>query len=428
MHPNIWYPYTPVGPSGPARPMLRIKRAEGAYLVTEDGNRLIDGIGSWWVSNLGHQHPRLVAALKRQADQMCHVSLAGITHAPAEALAEALVKAAPRGLTRAFFSDDGSTAIEVAVRMALQYHQQTGHPERNRLIALAGAFHGETLAAASLSDMAVFHQSLAGYTFACERLPSPGIDECIALTGLQNLLNTMGDRVAALVMEPLVQGAGGMLMHTPQFLTEARRLTRQHGVLLIADEVFTGYGRTGTMWASDQAADAPDILCTAKGLTGGILPMAATLASAEVFRAFVNRPAVRDHTLYYGHSYCGNPLACAVALEVLKIYEDEGVLAGIDARTGILQAGIDRLAGLAGITNPRRSGLIAAVDLPPRRTGGYGDPIGWQVYDEAVKLGAYLRPLGNVLYFVPPLNIPQEALDRLMHIAYEATERTLNVN
>ena len=408
--------------------MLRIKSAAGSYLIAEDGGRFIDGNGSWWVSNLGHQHPRLVAALKQQADQMCHVSLAGITHEPAEALAEALVEVAPEGLAHVFYTDDGSTAIEVAVRMALQYHQQTGNPKRNRFIALEGAFHGETVTSASLSDMPVFHRSLSCLAFDCERISSPGINEESALIGLSNLLIEKGKDIAALLIEPLVQGAGGMLMHSPRFLREARRLTREHGVLLIADEVFVGYGRTGAMWACDQAGITPDILCTAKGFTGGMLPMAATLATDEIYQAFVDREGEPSRTLLYGHSYCGNPLACAVALEVLKVYEDEAIMEGIAARGEILQVGIEQLAAIDGVTNPRRTGLLAAIDLPPMSEQGYKDPVGWQVYDEALKRGAYLRPLGNVLYFVPALNMPLDVLDRLMQITYEATERALNVN
>ena len=408
--------------------MIRIKSAEGSHLIAEDGRRYIDGNGSWWVSNLGHQHPRLVAALKRQADWMCHVSLAGITHEPAEALAEALVNIAPNGLEHVFYTDDGSTAIEVAVRMALQYHQQTGNPGRNRFIALEGAFHGETVTSASLSDMPVFHQSLSCLAFDCERISSPGVDEELALTELYNLLNKKGECIAALLVEPLVQGAGGMLMHSPHFLREARRMTHERGVLLIADEVFVGYGRTGTMWACDQADITPDILCTAKGFTGGMLPMAATLATATIYQAFVDREGEPSRTLLYGHSYCGNPLACAVALEVLKVYQEERIVDGIAARGEILQAGIEQLAAIDGVTKPRRTGLIAAVDLPPMGEQGYKDPVGWRVYDEALKRGAYLRPLGNVLYFVPVLNMPLDVLDRLMQIACETTERALNVN
>ncbi|MDX8411292.1 MAG: adenosylmethionine--8-amino-7-oxononanoate transaminase [Mariprofundaceae bacterium] len=426
MHANLWYPYTSVNASGLARPMLRVEGAEGPYLIAKDGRRYIDGNGSWWVSNLGHQHPRLVAALKHQADRMCHVSLAGISHEPAEALAEALVGVAPDGLAHVFFTDDGSTAIEVAVRMALQYHQQTGHPGRNRFIALEGAFHGETVTSASLSDIPVFHQSLSCLAFDCERISSPGVNEDVALTELFNLLNIKGESIAALLLEPLVQGAGGMRMHSPHFLTEARRLTREHDVLLIADEVFVGYGRTGTMWACDQAGITPDILCTAKGFTGGMLPMAATLTTGEIFQAFVNREGETDRTLLYGHSYCGNPLACAVALEVLRVYREEGVIDGIAARGEILQAGIEKLATIDGVTNPRRSGLIAAVDLPPMREEGYQDPVGWQVYDEALKSGAYLRPLGNVLYFVPALNMPVDVLRELADTAAESVTKVLN--
>lgn len=425
MNKHIWYPYTAMCEQGPVRPPLPISHGEGPYLFDDQGRRYIDGVGSWWVTTLGHQHPRLIAALKRQADRLCHVALAGITHEPAEELAEKLASIAPAGLTRVFFSDDGSTAVEAALRMALQFHRQSGQVQRTRFITLAGAFHGETVACASLSDMPEFHAAMAPVAFACERIPSPADGAQSTLASLRNILDKKGKSIAALIVEPLVQGAGGMRMHPPTFLQEARKLTREHGVLLILDEVFTGYGRTGTFWACAQAGICPDILCTAKGFTGGVLPMAATLATDDVFSAFIERGDGADRALRYGHSFCGNPLGCAVALEVLKVFEEEDVLAGIPARAALLQQGIEVLAAIPGVHHPRRTGMIAAVDLPPEQQGGYTDPVGWRVYDEALKMGAYLRPLGNVLYFVPPLNIPPDALEELMAIAEKAAHRTI---
>ncbi|MFQ5355595.1 MAG: adenosylmethionine--8-amino-7-oxononanoate transaminase, partial [Mariprofundaceae bacterium] len=420
-----WYPYTPMTNNGPLRPALNIEKAEGSYLIDRLGKRYIDGNGSWWVSNLGHQHPRLIHALKRQAEMMCHVSLAGISHEPAEALADAMVRVTPEDLNHVFFSDDGSTAIEVAARMALQYHQQTGNPQKNRFIVLNHAFHGETVACASFSDMPEFHQSLASLVFECERIPSPADGVETSLQALNETLEHRAGEIAALILEPLVQGAGGMKMYPPLYLNKVRELLDKYNVILIDDEVFTGYGRTGSMWASDQAGICPDILCTGKGFTGGLLPMAATIASEKVFQAFVHQPTGPDRSLRYGHSFCGNPLACAVALEVLQVYEDEQVLAGIPEREALLQQGLDSIAAIAGVSRPRRTGLIGAIDMEPDNQLGYEDPVGWRIYDAALKAGVYLRPLGNVIYFVPALNIPLKALNDLMEVARETISESV---
>lgn len=420
---GLWYPYTPMGKHGPLRPPVAIQGAEGPYLIDTKGRKIIDGVGSWWVANLGHRHPCLVATLQRQAERLAHVALAGLTHRPAEALAEALLEVAPPGIGRVFYTDDGSTAVEVALRIALQYHQLRGDGRRTRFVALKHAFHGETVACASLSDMPEFHHAMSPIAFKVLRIPSPADGEQHAISALESLLQEQGERVAALVMEPLVQGAGGMRMHAPSFLRRARALTERFGVLLILDEVFTGYGRTGSFWACDQAGIAPDILCTAKGFTGGMLPMAATLVREEVFEPFATEG--EKGPLRYGHSFCGNPLGCAVALEVLNIYREEKVLENLPAREGILQKGIEALAGIKGVKNPRRTGMIAAVDLPPVKRAGYEDPAGWRVYDAALRRGAYLRPLGNVLYFVPPLNIDCSVLEELMAIALDSVEEAL---
>lgn len=422
---HLWFPYTAMTAQGPVKPPLEVCRAEGPFLIDVHGRKYIDGNGSWWVSNLGHQHPRLIAALKKQAELMCHVSLAGVSHEPAETLAKALVEVAPAGLSRVFYSDDGSTAVEVAARMALQYHQQTGNPSKNRFIALTHAFHGETVACASFSDMPEFHRSLASMLFDCERVPSPADGVDVSLDALNILLEQKGHRLAGFILEPLVQGAGGMKMYPPCYLKKVRELLDKHGIILICDEIFTGYGRTGTMWACNQAEITPDILCTGKGFTGGVLPMAATLATEKIFQAFIHEPGKPHRSLRYGHSFCGNPLACAVALEVLRVYEDERILDGIPEREAILSEGLERISTIPGVSGHRHSGLIGAVDLHPEKGQGYNDPIGWQVYDEALEAGAYLRPLGNVVYFVPALNMPLPVLERLMDIAASAISRAL---
>ena len=290
---HVWHPYTPMDEWRARHDPLVVVGAEGPWLELATGERLLDGNASWWVSTLGHNHPRLVAALERQARAFCHVALAGITHAPAALLAKELAEVAPAGLDQVFFSDDGSTAIEAAVKMALQYFAQNGRPEKRRFVALDGAFHGETLGATSLGGVEVFRRPFASVVFDCVHVPSPsGADvSCAPLWGeafdaIAELVEREHANIAAVVLEPLVQGAAGMRMYPPAYLRAVRDLCTRHDVLLILDEVFTGYGRLGAMWACDLAQVSPDLLCIAKGFTGGVLPMAATLTTRKVQAGF----------------------------------------------------------------------------------------------------------------------------------------------
>src|SRR5512139_4082371 len=320
---RVWHPYTAMERYRREVDPLVVERAEGPWLFDVDGRRLIDANSSWWVAALGHNHPRLVAALRRQAERNCHSALAGMTHEPAAELAEALCRAAPPGLEHVFYSDDGSTAVEVALKLALQFWHQSGRPARRRFVALEGAFHGETLGVTALGGVEAFRAPFAGALVEPLRIPSPADGAEAAAAALERVLERGADEVAAVVVEPVVQGAAGMRISDPSFLRAARSLCDRHDVLLVADEVFTGYGRTGPMWACEHAGVAPDLLCTAKGFTGGVLPMAATLATRRVFDGFLGG---RERAFYYGHSFCGNPLGAAVAREVLRVYEDEHVL------------------------------------------------------------------------------------------------------
>lgn len=409
----LWHPYTPMAEYMRNGDPLVVTHARGARLFDADGRSYIDGNSSWWTALLGHQHPRLVQALTEQAQRLCHTSLAGVTHEPAARLAEELVQVAPEGLQRVFLSDDGSTAIEVAVKIALQYWQQRGAPSRRRFVALDDAFHGETLAAASLGGVEVFRKPFADVVMECLHVP-PGADPESAFVELERLLSDDAQEVAALVVEPMVQGAGGMRIYDPRHLRRARQLTREHGVLLIADEVFTGYGRTGPMWACEHAGVVPDLLCTAKGFSGGILPMAATLVQSEVFEAFLGDA---DQALYYGHTFCGNPLGASVAREVLAIYRDERILEHAQPKAQRIREAFEGLAALPGIRNVRALGMVAAFDMPGG--DGYLERSGWQVAQLARARGVYLRPLGNVVYVAPPLNIPASDLDELLGVTEE---------
>jgi adenosylmethionine-8-amino-7-oxononanoate aminotransferase len=420
---RVWHPYTPMGEYRSEVDPLVVVRAEGARLWDADGRSYLDANSSWWVAALGHGHPRLVAALERQARSFPHVALAGVTHAPAVELAEALCRVAPRDPDRAalehvFFSDDGSTAVEVALKMALQFWAQNGRPERTAFVALDGGFHGETLGCTAIGGVEVFRRPFAAALAPCFHVPSPGDPAHApfrAAEALEELLAREAHQIAALVLEPMVQGAAGMRVYDPSYLRRARALCDRHDVLLVADEVFAGYGRTGPMWASQHAGVVPDLLCTAKGLSGGMLPMAATLATARVFDGFLGGA---ERAFYYGHSFCGNPLGAAVALEVLRIYQEEKVLEGIPERAQRIAHAFAALAELPGVARVRSLGMIGALDLAGE--AGYLARAGWRVHAEARRRGALLRPLGNVVYVAPPLNIAPGDLDDLLGIVGES--------
>ncbi len=413
---HVWHPYTAMRRYIDETDPLVIERASGSTLYDHDGRAYLDGNSSWWLASLGHGHPRIVAALKAQLDTLSHVSLAGVTHAPAAELAAALAARAPGDLGRVFFSDDGSTALEVALKMVLGYHAAHGRPDRQKFVSLRGAFHGETLGVTALGGVELFRQAFAGVLMDVWFVPVPtsASPDDPAYGEVERLFEEHGSEIAGVVVEPVVQGATGMRIYSPELLRRMRDLCDAHGALLVADEVFTGYGRTGPFWAVEHAGVVPDLLASAKGLSGGMFPMAATLASEAVFQAFLDPPG---NALYYGHSYCGNPLGARVALEVLAVYEEERVLEGIPERSARIRAAFERAAQVPGATNPRSLGMIGALDLAD---ASYLGRAGWRVYEEARKRGAYLRPLGDVVYVAPPINIDLGDLDQLLGIMEES--------
>lgn len=397
-----------------------VVRAEGAWLHDADGRSYLDANSSWWVASLGHNHPRLVAALERQARENCHSALAGMTHPAVAELAESLCAVAPSGLEHVFFSDDGSTAVEVALKLAVQYWAQNGRPARTRFAALGDGFHGETIGATAIGGVELFRRPFRGVLAECFHLPSPGDPAGSperAIEALETLLAREGDTIACLVVEPMVQGAAGMWIHDAAYLRAAREACTRNDVFLVADEVFAGYGRTGPMWACEHAGIAPDLLCTAKGFSGGMLPMAATLATRRIFDGFLGG---RERAFYYGHSFCGNPLGAAVALEVLRVYEEEHVLERARPKAARIADAFAAMAALPGVARTRALGMIGALDLAG--DAGYLAGAGWRVYDEARRRGAYLRPLGNVIYVAPPLNVGDADLERLLAIVAESVE------
>ncbi|HEY3669263.1 MAG TPA: adenosylmethionine--8-amino-7-oxononanoate transaminase [Polyangiaceae bacterium] len=412
---HVWHPYTAMDEYIAETNPLVVTRASGCRLFDADGRAYIDGNASWWCCALGHNHPRLVRALAAQAERFSHVALAGITHEPAVALAKRLVGVAPAGLEHVFFSDDGSTSVEVALKMSLQYWSQNGRPERTRFVAFEGAYHGDTLGTTGLGGVELFRRPFASVIMDCLRVPAASDGYERAFLALEALLEQSSDQIAAVVLEPMVQGAAGMRMYDAEFLRRARALTTKHDVFLVLDEVFTGYGRTGPMWACAHAGIAPDLLCTSKGFTGGMLPMAATLATRRIFEGFFGGA---ERSFFYGHTFTGNPLGAAVALEVLRVYEEECVLERAAAKAERIRAAFAGLAQLPGVLTTRSLGMIGALELEGRK--GYLERGGLRVYHEALRRGAYLRPMGNVVYITPAVNIGDADLDELLGILTES--------
>jgi adenosylmethionine-8-amino-7-oxononanoate aminotransferase len=420
---NVWRPYTAMQSYRERVDPLVVAEARGARIYDVDGRSYLDGNASWWSCALGHGHPRLVEALRRQSERLCHVALAGIAHEGASELAAALCDVAPAGLGHVFYSDNGSTAVEVAMKLALQYWAQNGRPERRRFLALEDGFHGETLGVTALGGVEVFRRPFAEVLVDAVHVPVPREprDADAARATLERTLEENADTLAAAVFEPIVQGAAGMRIYDPAFLRLARELCDRHDVFMICDEVAMGYGRTGPMWAGDHAGIAPDMLCTAKGFTGGVLPMAATLTTERIFEGFLGDA---DRAFYYGHTFSGNPLAAAVALEVLSVFEDERVLERAVPKAERIARATAEMGDLPGVERPRSIGMIGAIDL-----GGSADylaDVGWRVYEEARARGAYLRPLGNAVYVAPPLNIPDADLDELLEIMRASVEAVLD--
>lgn len=407
----VWHPYTPMTRYIDEADPLVISGAEGSRLYDADGRSYIDANASWWTALLGHQHPRLVETLERQARKFCHVSLAGITHAPIAELSEKLCAVAPPGLVKAFYTDNGSSAVELAMKMCLQFWNQNGAPERKKFIALNDAFHGETLGVTALGGVEVFRRPFGGCLLDVVHVPTEKPDYERAVDVICEQVRREAEGLAAVVVEPLVQGAGGMKMYPPELLRRIRQVTAEVDTFLVVDEVFTGYGRTGAMWACELAQVEPDILCTAKGFTGGVLPMAATLATQRVFDGFSGDD---ERALFYGHTYCGHPLGAAVASTVLDVYRDEKIVQGVEARSEQLRRCFESLGQLPGVVRARTLGMVAALDL--EHGIGYLDRAGWKVSERARELGVYLRPLGNVVYVAPPLNIPFDDLKELLEV------------
>jgi adenosylmethionine-8-amino-7-oxononanoate aminotransferase len=430
---HVWHPFTPMQ-SYAEEPPLIVQRAEGFHLFDLDGRAYIDGVSSLWCNVHGHRVPVLDDAIRRQLDEVAHSTLLGLSNVPAVKLARKLVEVSPAGLDHVFFSDDGATAVEVALKMAFQYWRQRPEPKPNktRYLALGGAYHGDTLGDVSLGDIAHFHSMFTPLLFSPLRAPSPNCYRCPlglersrcridCAEELAELVRRHHDELAAVIVEPLVQGAAGIVVAPEGYLRTVRDVTAQHDVLLIADEVAVGFGRTGTLFACEQEKVTPDFLCVAKGLTGGYLPLAATLTTAEVFRAFLGRPE-EGRTFFHGHTFTGNPLGAAVALANLELIEKTNLLAAVREKAERLRGHLDKIGQLPSVGCVRQKGLMVGIELVADRAGkSRHNPalrMGHAVCRTARRHGAILRPLGDVVVMMPPLAIPPELLDQLADIVY----------
>ncbi|WP_266180997.1 adenosylmethionine--8-amino-7-oxononanoate transaminase [Dyella humicola] len=427
---HLWHPCTQMQDHETV-PMVPIARGDGAWLIGTDGRRYLDGISSWWTNIFGHANPRLAAALADQARTLEHVIFAGFTHEPAVALAEALVRVTPPGLERVFYADNGSAAIEVALKMSFHYWLNQGHGEKTRFIALTGSYHGETLGALSISDVALYRKTYAPLLLTPILAPSPDTYDAepgesaaqVAqrrLGDMRCVLEQHAHEVCAVIVEPLVQCAGGMRMYHPDYLTGLRALCDEFKVHFIADEIAVGFGRTGTLFACEQAQVTPDFMCLSKGLTGGFLPLSAVLTTSQVYEAFYAEYSAGKAFLH-SHSYTGNPLACRVALETLNIFRDEPVLERNRALAAHLAARLAPLRDHAHVADVRQTGMIAAVELvadkTKRRPFPPGERRGLRVYLHGLEHGALLRPLGDVIYFMPPYVVTTQEMDLLVDVA-----------
>ncbi|MFG1423694.1 adenosylmethionine--8-amino-7-oxononanoate transaminase [Roseixanthobacter liquoris] len=401
----VWHPFTQHA-TEPAPPL--IARTQGAYLETAEGKRILDAISSWWVITHGHRHPPIMEAIRAAALELDQIIFAGFTHAPAEALARELVALTPAGLDHVFYSDSGSTAVEVALKMALGTFRNRGEA-RSRIVVMEDSYHGDTIGTMSVGARGVFNAAYEPLLFEVDTIPFPAPGrEQETLDAFQGFART--GKAAALIVEPLILGSGGMRMYAPHVLAELKRIAQETGTLFIADEVMTGWGRTGTLFACEQAGIAPDILCTSKGLTGGAIPLAATLATAEVFEAHYSTD--RAKTFFHSSSYTANPIACAAGLANVRVWRDEPVRERVAALCALQAKRIARFAGDPRFENPRRCGTITALDLKVPQ-GGYLAEVGPKLRAFFLERGFLVRPLGNVLYLMPPYCITPAELDAL---------------
>jgi len=432
---HLWHPFTQMAEWTAGEPTV-IASGEGAYLVDTDGRRYLDGVSSLWCNLHGHRRPEIDEAVRGQLGRIAHSTLLGLASPPSAELAAGLVDRAPAGLTRVFYSDAGATAVEIALKMAFQYWRQCNppQPERTRFVHLDEAYHGDTLGAVSVGGIDLFHETYRPLLFETLSAPAPYCYRCplgkepatcglACAAAMEDLLAEAADETAAVILEPLVQGAAGMITHPDGYLRRVADACRRHGVLLIADEVATGFGRTGRFFACEHEDVAPDILCLGKGISGGYLPLAATLATEHIYEAFLG--AYTDcRTFFHGHTYTGNALACAAGVASLQVFETDGVLARVRAIAERLADGLAPLAGMPHVGEVRQRGVMVGIELVADRERREPYPPGERraarACEAAVRRGVWIRPLGDVVVLMPPYCITDADLDRLTGAARES--------
>ena len=431
----VWHPDTQMKQyeDSDFKPVL-IERGEGIYLYDIDGNKYIDGVSSWWVNTLGHSNEKLNKVLTQQAEKIEHVLLADFTHIPAIELAERLIQLSGEPFSKVFYSDDGSTAVEVALKMAYQYWYQKGKPEKKYFVSMTESYHGDTLGSVSVGGIDIYKKIFNPLVFETLKVSAPYCYRCPqnkeqckcsidCIAEVESLFKHRHNEIAAMIVEPLVQGAAGMRMYPPQYLTKVRELCDRYDILLIDDEVAMAFGRTGKYFAFEHANIKPDIFCVAKGITAGYIPLAATITTDKIYNAFYDDFSTLK-TFYHGHSFTGNPIACAVAVENLKIMEQENIIENLKPKITKLKQCLEKFRDLAHVGDIRQTGMVGALELVKNKETKepyqFEDRIGHNVFKEALKNGALLRPIGNVIYFMPPYIIKNEEIEKLTKIAYNA--------
>lgn len=423
------------------KPIL-IERGEGIYVYDIDGNKYIDAVASWWVNTLGHSVKRLNNVLLEQSQKIEHVLLADFTHKPAIELAERLVKLAGEPFSKVFYSDDGSTAVEVAIKMAYQYWYQKGKPEKKYFVSMTDSYHGDTLGSVSIGGIDIYKEIFKPLVFETLKVCAPYCYRCPnnlekntcnikCLDEVENLFEQRHNEIAAIIVEPLVQGAAGMRVYPAKYLNRLRKLCDKYDILLIDDEVAMAFGRTGKYFAFEHAGIKPDIFCVAKGITAGYIPLAATIATEKIYKEFYDDFS-KLKTFYHGHSFTGNPIACALAVENLKIMEEEQIIESLQPKIEALKKSLKKFETLKHVGDIRHIGMIGAIEMVKdkltKKPYLFEERMGHKVFLEALKMGAILRPIGNVIYFMPPLIITEKEIEKLTEIAYNAikivTEKT----
>lgn len=417
----IWHPCTQMK-DHETLPLVPVKSGKGVYLYDFEGNAYIDAVSSWWVNIFGHANEHINNKVKAQLDTLEHVLLAGFTHEPAIDLAHKLVNLTPQGLEKVFYVDNGSSAVEAALKMSYHYHLNRGK-RKALFLSLSNSYHGETIGALSVGDVELYKDTYEPLLIANMQVPVPK-DQSIeaaneALTALEETLKERSDEIAAFIVEPLIQGAGGMHMYHPAYLAGARKLTQQFGVHLIADEIMTGFGRTGKMFACDHAEISPDFMTLSKALTGGYLALSVVMTTNDVYQAFYC-----DYNEYkaflHSHSYTGNPLACAAALATLEIFEQNDIIGENEKKSHYIKEKLEKFSALSNVKEIRQQGMVTAIELK-----GYeaSERVGLKIYEYALTQGVLLRPLGHVIYFMPPYVISYEEIDKMIEVAYEGVKK-----